>query len=84
MLSFGICNFCHFLRNFTKISITKTIVDITRPTIFIIRAEKKIELNIFCLISSEIPNPTSSKVKTVNSSSHCHSSNLTSKLDNPA
>ena len=31
-----------------------------------------------------LPNPTCSRVKTVNSSSHCHSSNFDSLIVNPA
>ena len=64
-------------------SIIKTIVDIPSPTTFIIKAERRKVMN--WLDSTKVlPNPTSSRVKTCNSSSHSHSLNLTSKLVKPA
>jgi len=61
----------------------KTIVDIPSPTTFIVKAERRKVMN--WLDSAKVlPNPTSSRVKTCNSSSHSHSSNVTSKLVKPA
>ena len=64
-------------------SIIKTIVDIPSPKTYIIKAQRRKVMNILDSLKV-LPNPTSSRVKTCNSSSHSHTLNLTSILVKPA